>query len=72
MELNDESADANTDGSGDDAGIGSWIDDGGEYPLMTVRQIKALPVQKLGCADCNGSYCGDKYEPCGCDCHDEL
>jgi len=30
-----------------------------------------LEPEQQGCADCSGGYCGDKYEPCGCDCHDE-
>lgn len=41
-----------------------------EYFALTEPHEKINPEQ--GCADCNGSYCGDKYEPCGCDCHDEL
>ena len=29
-------------------------------------------AEQQSCGDCSGGYCGDKYEPCGCDCHDEL
>lgn len=25
------------------------------------------------CIDCgDGTFCGDKYEPCGCDCHEKI
>ncbi len=40
------------------------------------KRGKTEPHEKIepeqqNCGDCSGGYCGDKYEPCGCDCHDE-
>ena len=41
-----------------------------EYFALTEPHEKIEPEQQ-NCGDCSGGYYGDKYEPCGCDCHDE-